>query len=160
MVPSYVGPVSLRVYVVVVLPYPGLSFACQSVQCLFFLAIHLTLIQMAGGVYDYQNCEQIWFKMAWSKTKFIQDLNLTKRVSVPVFFIILFQAIFQSKCKSFHLFAMVFCVFPTAGTPKQSIGVWWGTGSFTGSPPYFLLVAWESYMTPSRMAMHFLSNPD
>ncbi len=31
-----------------------------------------------------------------------------------------------------------------------------GMGALTGSPPCFLLVACESYMTPSRPAMHFL----
>jgi hypothetical protein len=30
-----------------------------------------------------------------------------------------------------------------------------GKGALTGSPPCFLLVAWESYMTSSRTAMHF-----
>ncbi len=31
-----------------------------------------------------------------------------------------------------------------------------GEGALTGSPPCFLLVAWESYSTTSRMAMHFI----
>jgi hypothetical protein len=32
-----------------------------------------------------------------------------------------------------------------------------GMGVLTGSPPYFLLVAWGSFMTPSCTAMHFFT---
>jgi hypothetical protein len=45
-------------------------------------------------------------------------------------------------------------------TPRRPIGVQ-VKGALTGCPPFSLLVAWESYMSPSRMAMHFFySHPD
>jgi hypothetical protein len=40
-------------------------------------------------------------------------------------------------------------------TPRRPIGVQRGKGALTGSPPSFLLVTWESFMTPSPMATHF-----
>ncbi len=36
----------------------------------------LTLIRMAGGIYDSLNFEQKQLKMAWSKNIFILDLSL------------------------------------------------------------------------------------
>jgi hypothetical protein len=38
--------------------------------------------------------------------------------------------------------------------PRRPVGVRQGV-ALTESSPCFLLVAWESYMTPSRMAPHF-----
>jgi hypothetical protein len=40
-------------------------------------------------------------------------------------------------------------------THRRPIRVWQGEGALTGNPPSYLLVAWESYMTPSCMATHF-----
>ncbi len=38
-------------------------------------------------------------------------------------------------------------------TPRRPIGVHRRVGAFTQSPPCLLLVAWESYKTPSRTVM-------
>jgi hypothetical protein len=57
------------------------------------------------------------------------------------------------------MFAVVFlCI--SAGwesymTPRRPIGVQQGRGALNGSPPCFLLAAWESYMTLSSTAPHF-----
>jgi hypothetical protein len=43
-------------------------------------------------------------------------------------------------------------IYDSQATNRDAAG---GGGALTGSPPCFLLVIWESYMTPSRTAMHF-----
>jgi hypothetical protein len=61
-------------------------------------------------------------------------------------------------CKSFHLFVVFLCIladWESYTTPRQPIGGWREEGALTESPPCFLLVAWESYITTSRTAMHF-----
>ncbi len=50
--------------------------------------------------------------------------------------------------KSFRLFLVVFLCISACGVRR-------GRWTLVGSPPCLLLVAWESYMTPSHMATHF-----
>jgi hypothetical protein len=72
----------------------------------------------------------------------------------------LFQATFQSKSKSIHLFVVVFLcssgqlgiIYDSQTTNRSALGE---MGVLAGSPPCFLLITWESYMTPSRAAMHY-----
>jgi hypothetical protein len=40
-------------------------------------------------------------------------------------------------------------------TPRRPIGVRQGEVGSHRESPCFLLVAWDTYMTPRRMAMHF-----
>ncbi len=109
---------------------------------------------MDGGTYDSLNFEQIQLKLARSKKNF-------NPWSIPhkMFYNHILFKVFINKKFRFRRF------FPQKG--RASTYLWWyfvylhwlggrgGGGALTGSPPCFLLVAWESHMTPNRMAMHF-----
>ncbi len=117
---------------------------------------------MAGGVYDSLNFEQKWLKMAWYKIFFIPYLFLTKCVRIISFERFLFKKncfrwFFNKKvrdvCGGFHAYSgQLGVIYDSQGTNRSTAG---GRGALTGSPPCLLLVAWESYTTPSRTTTHF-----
>ncbi len=78
----------------------------------------------------------------------------------------MFQAIIlYQKVKAFTClwWFFVYCgwlgvIYDSQATNRSAAGE---RGALPGSSPFFLLVTWESCMTPSRTAMHFFySHPD
>ncbi len=67
----------------------------------------------------------------------------------------------KSEVRKIHLFVEDFCLFRLLGIIYDSQATNRSAarekGALTGSPPCFLLVAGESYMTPSRTATHFVT---
>jgi hypothetical protein len=103
----------------------------------------LTLIRMAGGIYDSQKFEKIQLKMALSNFLYIShiyssqnvsDLNIVKCFKYKKF---CFRR-FNQKLKSFHLFVVFLCIpagWESYMNPKRPIGVGAGGEALTGSPP-------------------------
>ncbi len=67
----------------------------------------------------------------------------------------------QSKCKSFYLVVVIFCVYfgwlrvIQYMTPRRPIGVRRGRGALMGVPPASYWLPGNHILTPSRMASHF-----
>ncbi len=88
----------------------------------------LTLILMAGSIYDSQNFEQILFKMAWSKDIFfIPELFLTKyfRIISCYKFLYVKNAVLGNflqyqKVRASICLWWYFCVFQQAGSLYDS----------------------------------------
>ncbi len=131
----------------------------QTLELFSCLLSHLTLIRMTRIIYDSQNYEQIQLKTAWSKIFFILDLFHTKYIRITFFkkVFIYKNAVLDdvSMEKSvIPMFWWYFCVCWPLGVIYDSktadMSVAGERGALTGSPPCFLLVAWESHMTPRR----------
>jgi hypothetical protein len=106
-----------------------------------WIKYHLTLIRMAGGVFDSRNFEQIQLKMAWSKNIFTLFRSILHKmywnyILLKVFVSrkYCFRLFFNQKGRTSSCFWYYFCVFQLAGshlTPRWPIGVRWRGWGFS-----------------------------